>query len=323
MTQLNNSKKDKEDAVAKAILDRDAQNETKNKEKDKKLTDLMTQLNNSKKDKEDAVAKALEDQDKAHKFSLDLKDQEYKKKLDQIRKKQEAAIVGTGYIASELAGEGLEETIKEYLMKWYPNFDIKDIVKGKRGGDHIITVKLNSTQVGKIKIEAKNTQSWSDDYIKKLKEDMLLHKASYGLIIAKTPHDSFKSPYTILNDDNITICDLSNPNSIKCAIDSYIGQLQIEGQSLAVQNNNHKISEGLIAWRKDPSTKMRVQSLFQSFADREVKLTKRETAFKNEIKKERTALIKDRDTFLDLFIPLQEVDKLEDINFLGIDYEEE
>ena len=57
---------------------------------------------------------------------------------------------------------------------------------------------------------------------------MLLHEASCGLIIAKTPHDSFKSPYTILYDDNIAICDLSNPNSIKCAIDSYIKQLQIE-----------------------------------------------------------------------------------------------
>ena len=172
-------------------------------------------------------------------------------------------------------------------------------------------------------IEAKNTQSWGPDWVKKLKEDMLLHEASYGLIIAKTPDESFKSPYTILHEDNITICDLSNPNSIKCAIDSYIKQLQIENQSLAVQKNNQKISEGLMSWRKDPSTKMRVQSLYQSYADREVKLTKRETAFKNEIKKERTALTKERDNFVDLFIPLQEVDKLESIDFLEIDYEEE
>ena len=152
---------------------------------------------------------------------------------------------------------------------------------------------------------------------------MLLHEATYGLIVAKTPHDGFKSPYTILYDDNITICDLSNPNSIKCAIDSYIKQLQIENHTLAMQKNNEKISENLMSWRKDPSTKMRVQNLYQSFADREAKLTKRETAFKREMKNERAALTKERETFVDLFIPLQEGDKLESVDLLGIDYEDE
>ena len=44
-------------------------------------------------------------EDEKHKLSLELKDKEHQKKLEQIRKKQEAATVGTGYIASELAGE--------------------------------------------------------------------------------------------------------------------------------------------------------------------------------------------------------------------------
>ena len=90
-----------------------------------------------------------------------------------------------------------------------------------------------------------------------------------------------------------------------------------------MQKNNEKISENLMSWRKDPSTKMRVQNLYQSFADREAKLTKRETAFKREMKNERAALTKERETFVDLFIPLQEGDKLESVDLLGIDYEDE
>ena len=139
--------------IPQEMLESYEKNILKNKEKDKKYNELEAKLKNTEKDKDDAVNKALLERDEKHKLSLELKDKEHQKKLEQIRKKQEAATVGTGYIASELAGEGLEETIKEYLIKWYPNFDIEDIAKGKRGGDHIITVKHNNNKIGKIKIE--------------------------------------------------------------------------------------------------------------------------------------------------------------------------
>ena len=55
---------------------------------------------------------------------------------------------------NEFKGEVLEDTMEDFLKKWFPNEKIVPIKKGKRGGDQLLFVGGQKT-MGKIKFECK------------------------------------------------------------------------------------------------------------------------------------------------------------------------
>jgi hypothetical protein len=87
----------------------------------------------------------------------------------------------------QLQGEVQELALEELLRSNFPFDEIGPVAKGARGADCILTVRNNFGQeCGKIIYESKRTQSFSPDWVEKLKADMRSQGATIAVIVTQT-----------------------------------------------------------------------------------------------------------------------------------------
>lgn len=82
-------------------------------------------------------------------------------------------------------GEGMELAIDE-MIRNATGDETVEIGKGQRGGDIIQKVITSTGEAGTILYEVKNTQTWSDSFLSKLRSDNLSSKCDLMVIISKT-----------------------------------------------------------------------------------------------------------------------------------------
>ncbi|MCO6499324.1 MAG: DUF2130 domain-containing protein [Vicingus serpentipes] len=106
-------------------------------------------------------------------------------------------------------GEAQELVIEELLNELYPLDTIEEVKKGANGADCIQTIRTQSgIEAGKILYESKNTKSWSNSFVKKLKQDNLGTKADIMVIVSKTLPNQINGKYGLI--DGVWVTTLSN-----------------------------------------------------------------------------------------------------------------
>jgi hypothetical protein len=104
--------------------------------------------------------------------------------IEQMRRDIEAAKRKADQGSMQVQGEVLELTIEEWLSSHFPFDTIEEVKKGAFGADCIQTVHTRELQnCGIIAYESKNTKTWSDGWIAKLKQDMLKVHADIGVLV--------------------------------------------------------------------------------------------------------------------------------------------
>ena len=92
-------------------------------------------------------------------------------------------------------GEVAELDLEQTLIRLFPTDEISEVKKGELGGDVRQIVKTQrGTECGLILWERKRTKAWTEDWVKKLKEDMGRDKAHIGAIITEVLPREFKKP---------------------------------------------------------------------------------------------------------------------------------
>ncbi len=116
-----------------------------------------------------------------------LKLRELEKQLDDQRKLAEEMKRKAEQGSMQLQGEVQEQALEELLRASFPFDIISEVAKGVRGADCIQTVRnANSQECGKIIYESKRTESFTAEWIDKLKTDMLSQGADIAIIVTKT-----------------------------------------------------------------------------------------------------------------------------------------
>ncbi len=116
-----------------------------------------------------------------------LKLRELEKQLDDQRKLAEEMKRKAEQGSMQLQGEVQEQALEELLRASFPFDIISEVAKGVRGADCIQTVRnVNSQECGKIIYESKRTESFTAEWIDKLKADMLSQGADIAIIVTKT-----------------------------------------------------------------------------------------------------------------------------------------
>lgn len=124
------------------------------------------------------------------------------KKLDEARQR---ATQGS----MQLQGEAQELIIEQMLRELYPFDTIEEIKKGANGADCLQIIRTQSgIEAGKILYESKNTKSWSNGFVKKLKQDNLSCKADILVIVTKSMPAEIDGKYGLM--DGVWITTLNN-----------------------------------------------------------------------------------------------------------------
>lgn len=164
-------------------------------QKEKKLKDQTEEMELSL--QKQILEKQGEIEEKARakeREALSLKMKELEKKLEDQTKLAEEMKRKSEQGSMQLQGEVQELALEELLRNTYPFDEIKEVPKGMRGADSIQTV-INRMQqkCGAIVYESKRTKAFSNEWIQKLKEDQISHKADIAVLVSETlPKDMDK-----------------------------------------------------------------------------------------------------------------------------------
>jgi hypothetical protein len=127
-------------------------------------------------------AAALKEADDGHRLKSAEKDLQLAQALkmnEELRRKLEQG-------SQQIQGEALELDLEHCLRADNPFDEIADVPKGVRGADiqqHV--VNRTGLAAGTIIWEAKNTKSWNDGWITKLKADQVSAKADAAVIVSE------------------------------------------------------------------------------------------------------------------------------------------
>jgi len=131
----------------------------------------------------------------------ELKEQRYIATVDDLKKKMtQGTTVDQGSSAEMQLGDFLKKIFKD------KNDKITEYAKGVAGGDWLQEVVENNYTVCKILYERKNTKNWSNDWIKKLQDDMKDSKSDVGIIFTRATPKDFPKDVPWDHKGNIFIC---------------------------------------------------------------------------------------------------------------------
>ena len=191
------------------------------------------------------------------KTAVDTKDSEWetKKKLMEIKHnekvnrlnndmRQVTTRLNQGSVQSQ--GEAGEVLIEETLNNKFPNDDILEIPKGKKGADILHKIKANSGKLaGTILYESKITKIFKKEWIPKLKKDMSDNNSDIGVIITATFPKGVKKASLI---DGIWVCNFYEFEILSLALRENIMNLFKSNLVRSIDDNvPQKIFEYLIS----------------------------------------------------------------------------
>ena len=122
-----------------------------------------------------------------------LKAKEYEQNIESLKKSLDEAQRKANQGSQQLQGEVLELELEEILVREFPIDEIRSVGKGIKGADLVQVVKDSiGRESGKILWEGKRTKAFSQEWITKLKEDMIEEKAELAVIVTTVLPDGIK-----------------------------------------------------------------------------------------------------------------------------------
>ena len=132
---------------------------------------------------------------------FELKEAEYKKKIEDAQKANEVLSRKLEQGSQQLQGEVLELELEHTLVTGFPQDRIEEVKKGVRGADVIHTVCTPTGQVcGKIVWEAKRAENWSEKWLQKLKDDQHEAKADIAVLVTTAMPKGLQEPFCRLGE---------------------------------------------------------------------------------------------------------------------------
>ncbi|MCP4523077.1 MAG: DUF2130 domain-containing protein [Candidatus Gracilibacteria bacterium] len=132
------------------------------------------------------------------------KELEYQKQQEQLKKSLDDAKRKAEQGSQQIQGDIQEDDLKNAISQAFPIDNIEDVPTGIKGADLIQTVNNHIGQnSGTIVWESKNTKSWTDSWIMKLKEDKLKVNGNIAILVTTVLPKSVKNFGMV---DDVMVC---------------------------------------------------------------------------------------------------------------------
>ncbi len=149
-------------------------------------------------------AKELDNKMKEIQQDFRKKELEYMKQNDQMKRALDDAKRKAEQSSQQIQWDISEDDLKNTLIQAFPVDDIQDIATWIKWADLIQTVKNNLWINSWIIVwESKNTKSWTDSWIMKLKEDKLKVNWNIAVLVTKTLPKNIEKFWLL---DDIMVC---------------------------------------------------------------------------------------------------------------------
>ena len=190
--EIEQLKREKEELSLKAKMEAEAELNKRLGEEKAKMQHMLDEMAKQKlKEIEDAQALKLKEKDEQL--------EQLKRSLEDAKRKAEQG-------SMQVQGEVLELAIESWLSSQFPFDTVEEVKKGAFGADCVQTVHTREMQnCGVLCYESKNTKAWSDNWITKLKQDMLKANADIGVLVTSVYPNGMERMGWV---DGIWVCSL-------------------------------------------------------------------------------------------------------------------
>lgn len=268
-----------EDALAK---------EEQNKKLLNELTNLTIQLREIKKEKDEAKLvmqkKLMEEEDKIKLEERKKAEDESKSKILELQKQLLDVSKANDDLrrkinqgSQQTQGEAFEIEFEKMLKREFPNDQILEVAKGTKGGDIIQEIMdRNGNNCGKILWELKNTKTWSELWVDKLKADQRAAVADYAVIISEAVPDTVESAKFY---KNIWITKQNFVIGLASAL--RLNLIQITMAKRALDGKKGK-SDLLFSYLSGTEFRLRVEAIIDAFTNMQLEIEKEKRYFSNK-----------------------------------------
>ncbi len=210
--------------------------ELKNKEEELEL-ELQKKLQQERIQITEQIRKLEADKNSVKENEHNLKVRELEKQLEDQKKLADEMKRRAEQGSMQLQGEVQELALEELLQATFPFDIISEVGKGVRGADCIQTVRnSNGQECGKIIFESKRTEHFANDWIEKLKHDMLSQGADIAVIVTK----SMPKDMTQFGEKNgVYVCSFKEVKSLATVLRNAI--LKINDSRKSQENKGEKM----------------------------------------------------------------------------------
>lgn len=189
------------------------------------------------------------------------------KKMDELRRKADQG-------SQQAQGEVVELQIEAVLKEAFPHDTIEPVAKGVKGGDIVHTVQTRTgVRCGSIVWEIKQTRSFSEGWISKLKDDAREAKADIAVIVTATMPKGLERIGMV---DGVWVVDLKSFVGLALALRS---QLVEVAQARQAQVGRKTKAEEVYSYVVGPEFRGRVQALVETFVTMKEDLDSEKRAF--------------------------------------------
>jgi hypothetical protein len=301
--------KSKKDAEKKAQLEADkkykSQLALKDKEIEKNLKEAELKIKNkAATDYQDKIQKKDDELEKLKK-SQEITERRLSQKTEEINKMMKQG-------SMELQGEVQEERLQDYLEKMFPEDDIIDVSKGKKGGDCIQTINYQDKQnIAKIYFESKDTNTFNEKWANKLLKDMQEKGISNGIIVVSPscmPVDLDKErSYVERHGNVITIIPM-----IKPIIHGIVNRIRSILILKSRENKDHEIPalmKKCFEILNSPNFILPIKNMVSDIKNMKDQLEKDKTSYLLSLSKKEKTIDNIEDSLRDMVLPLINLDK--------------
>ncbi len=220
LTLLKNNLSDNEEKLKEARKKEleflQKENELKNKEAEIDLL-IQKQLNEERERLSREIRNIEEQKFQNLKLDFDLRIAEKEKQLADQKKLAEEAVRKANQGSMQLQGEVQELMLEEILQNYFPFDIIKEVPKGRRGADCLLTIRNNfGNECGTILFESKRTLHWSNEWIEKLKQDKINCGAHIGVLVSQALPDKCDDNFEF--KDGVWICNFKDVKILASAL---------------------------------------------------------------------------------------------------------
>ena len=206
-----------------------------------------------------------------------LKLKEKEKQIESLRKSLEDAKRKSEQGSQETQGEALELDLEHKLKHQFPQDEISPVSKGVRGADIIHSVTNNQMEFcGKILWEAKNTKSWSQAWIQKLKDDQMANSANISILVSTVLPEGIKSFAQI---DGVWVCSVANALPLVSALREQLIQLNFARAS--AKGKDEKM-EMMFQYLTGDEFRQRIETIVSAFDSLQMQIMRERRAMEKQ-----------------------------------------
>lgn len=226
----------------------------------------------------DERAKEIEcDLEKKYTHESDLKLKQKEHQIESLNKSVEDLKRKIEQGSQETQGEALEADLECRLKSQFSHDKVEGVGKGVRGADIIHTVINDQLQpCGKMLWEAKNTKSWSQAWVQKLKDDQLASGANIAILVSVTLPQGLSSFEQI---DGVWVCSPATAIALACALREQL--MAVSFANSASVGKDEKM-ERMFTYLSGDEFRQRIEAIVSAFENMQLQIIRERRAMEKQ-----------------------------------------